>query len=91
MIRITAAAGRLWLFASLYLLFEKKQKVLFIFLAQEKGTKRTSTPTKASPYIGRMKTENCRNRQFSVGLGKPGLGLSLLLFTSCEVYDEEYQ
>ncbi len=30
-------------FVFLYLLFEKKQKVMFIFLAQEKGTKRTST------------------------------------------------
>jgi hypothetical protein len=31
------------------LLFEKKQKVMFIFLAQEKGTKRTSTLTHPLP------------------------------------------
>jgi hypothetical protein len=33
------------------LLFEKKQKVMFIFLAQEKGTKRTST-LPSLPYMG---------------------------------------
>ena len=31
------------------LLFEKKQKVMFIFLAQKKGTKRTSTLTHPLP------------------------------------------
>ena len=48
-------------------------------LAQMKELKKTSTPSKASPYIGRMQTENCRNRQFSVGFGKPGHGLILFI------------
>ena len=59
------------------LLFGKKQKDMSFLLAQMKELKKTSTPTKASPYIGRMQTENCRNRQFSVGFGKPGRRLVL--------------
>ena len=51
---------------------------LSFLLAQMKELKKTSTPSKASPYIGRMQTENCRNRQFSVGFGKPGHGLEFL-------------
>ena len=49
-------------------------------LAQMKELKKTSTPSKASPYMGRMQTENCRNRQFSVGFGKPGHGLGFYFF-----------
>ena len=41
-------------------------------LAQRKELKETSTPSKASPYMGRMQKENCRNRQFSLGFGKAG-------------------
>ena len=36
------------------LLFEKKQKDMFISLAQRNWTKETSTSSKASPYMGRM-------------------------------------
>ncbi len=47
-------------------------------LAQRKELKETSTLTKASPYMERMQTEDCRNRQSSVGFGKPGHGLDSL-------------
>ena len=41
-------------------------------------TKENIHPLQGPPYIGRMQTENCRNRQFSVGFGKPGHGLEFL-------------
>ena len=47
------------------LLFEKKQKEMFISLAQRKGTKETSTPSKASPYIGRMQLTPVRDQPLS--------------------------
>ena len=47
------------------LLFEKKQKEMFISLAQRKGTKETSTPSKTSPYIGRMQLTPVRDQPLS--------------------------
>ena len=40
--------------AVIILLFEKEQKVMSFLLAQMKELKKTSTPSKASPYMGRM-------------------------------------
>ena len=51
-------------------------------LAQMKELKKTSTPTKASPYMGRMQKENCRNRQFSLGFGKPGRRLDVFFIAA---------
>jgi hypothetical protein len=74
------------------LLFEKKQKVMSFLLAQMKELKKTSTPSKASPYIGRMQTENCRNRQLSVGFGKPGHGLGFFfLFADMNRKSDQYK
>jgi len=39
-------------------LFEKEQKDMFISLAQRKGTKETSTPSKASPLYWEDATDS---------------------------------
>ena len=57
------------------LLFEKKQKDFVHFShAREKEPKSALPPR---PLDRGMQTENCRNRQFSVGFGKPGRRLVL--------------
>ena len=38
----------------------------------QRTNQETSTPTKASPYMGRMQKENRRNRRFSLGFGIAG-------------------
>ena len=54
--------------------FRKEPKGnLFISLMQEKRNQRVHYPQ--GPLQRGMQTENCRNRQFSVGFGKPGHGL----------------
>ena len=47
----------------------------FISLMQEKRNQRVHYPQ--GPLDRGMQTENCRNRQFSVGFGKPGRRLVL--------------
>ena len=52
-------------------------------LAQRKELKETSTLTKASPYMERMQTEDCRDRQSSVGFGKSGHDLDSSIGRYC--------
>ena len=52
-----------------------KSFILFISLMQEKRNQRVHYPQ--GPLDRGMQTENCRNRQFSVGFGKPGRRLVL--------------
>ena len=50
---------------------------LFISLMQEKRNQRVHYPQ--GPLHRGMQPENCRNRQFSAGFGKPGHGLILFI------------